>query len=43
MTDAVSAAVQPVVPGFFPDPTICRGRDAYYLAHSSFEYSSGTR
>jgi alpha-N-arabinofuranosidase len=31
----------PVIPGFYPDPTICRvGRD-YYLATSSFEYFPG--
>lgn len=31
----------PIIPGFFPDPSICRvGRD-YYLATSSFEYFPG--
>ncbi|NBM15152.1 glycoside hydrolase family 43 protein [Streptomyces sp. GC420] len=31
----------PVVPGFSPDPSVCRvGRD-YYLATSSFEYAPG--
>jgi alpha-N-arabinofuranosidase len=31
----------PVIPGFYPDPSICRvGRD-YYLATSSFEYFPG--
>jgi xylan 1,4-beta-xylosidase len=30
-----------VIPGFFSDPSICRGRDAYYTAHSSFEYVPG--
>jgi alpha-N-arabinofuranosidase len=31
----------PVLPGFHPDPTVCRvGRD-YYLATSSFEYFPG--
>jgi alpha-N-arabinofuranosidase len=31
----------PILPGFHPDPTICRvGRD-YYLATSSFEYFPG--
>jgi hypothetical protein len=37
----VSAEVQPIVPGFHPDPTICRVGDDYYLAHSSFEYFPG--
>jgi len=32
------AAETPVVPGFYPDPTICRVGSDYYLAHSSFEY-----
>lgn len=37
----VPGAATPVIPGFFPDPTICRvGRD-YYLAASSFEYFPG--
>jgi alpha-N-arabinofuranosidase len=31
----------PVIPGFYPDPSICRvGRD-YYVATSSFEYFPG--
>ena len=37
----VSSAEHPVVPGFHPDPTICRVGDDYYLAHSSFEYFPG--
>ncbi|MGE5549543.1 MAG: glycoside hydrolase family 43 protein [Bacteroidota bacterium] len=33
--------INPVIPGFHPDPTICRvGRD-YYLATSSFSYFPG--
>lgn len=31
----------PVIPGFFPDPSICRVGDTYYLATSSFEYLPG--
>lgn len=31
----------PVIPGFHPDPTICRVGDDYYLACSSFEYFPG--
>jgi len=38
---AVSAETTPIVPGFHPDPTICRVGDDYYLAHSSFEYFPG--
>ncbi|KSU54833.1 glycoside hydrolase family 43 protein [Microbacterium enclense] len=29
----------PLIAGFFPDPTICRHRGLYVLAHSSFEYA----
>jgi hypothetical protein len=36
-----SGATTPIVPGFYPDPTICRVGDDYYLAHSSFEYFPG--
>ncbi|MET8978045.1 family 43 glycosylhydrolase [Streptomyces sp. NPDC004539] len=31
----------PIVPGFHPDPTVCRVGDDYYLANSSFEYFPG--
>ena len=31
----------PAVPGFNPDPSICRAGDDYYLACSSFEYLPG--
>lgn len=31
----------PVIPGFFPDPSICRVGHDYYLATSSFEYFPG--
>jgi beta-xylosidase len=31
----------PVVPGFHPDPSICRAGADYYLACSSFEYFPG--
>lgn len=32
---------QPIVAGFFPDPSICRVGDDYYLVASSFEYAPG--
>ncbi|WP_416968721.1 family 43 glycosylhydrolase [Streptomyces sp. 4F14] len=35
------ANTNPVVPGFYPDPTVCRVGDDYYLANSSFEYFPG--
>ncbi|MGX9885537.1 family 43 glycosylhydrolase [Streptomyces sp. NPDC002276] len=31
----------PVLPGFHPDPSICRVGDDYYLVNSSFEYLPG--
>lgn len=31
----------PVIAGFFPDPTVCRVGEDYYLANSSFEYFPG--
>ncbi|MEF2965701.1 glycoside hydrolase family 43 protein [Paenibacillus sp. M1] len=31
----------PVIPGFHPDPSICRVGDDYYLVTSSFEYFPG--
>ncbi|KQW08169.1 beta-xylosidase [Leifsonia sp. Root4] len=36
-----SAAIEPILPGFHPDPTVCRVGDDYYLANSSFEYFPG--
>jgi alpha-N-arabinofuranosidase len=31
----------PVIPGFNPDPTVCRAGDDFYLATSTFEYFPG--
>jgi alpha-N-arabinofuranosidase len=31
----------PVLSGFYPDPSICRVGNDYYLVHSSFEYFPG--
>jgi xylan 1,4-beta-xylosidase len=31
----------PVISGFYPDPSICRVGDDYYMVHSSFEYFPG--
>ncbi|MCH4889546.1 glycoside hydrolase family 43 protein [Acidaminobacter sp. JC074] len=28
----------PIIPGFYPDPSICRVGEDYYLVNSSFEY-----
>jgi xylan 1,4-beta-xylosidase len=35
------AGRNPVVPGFHPDPSVCRAGEDYYLACSSFEYFPG--
>ncbi|MGY1747690.1 family 43 glycosylhydrolase [Modestobacter sp. SYSU DS0511] len=32
---------RPVVPGFHPDPSVCRVGDTYWMVHSSFEYAPG--
>ena len=37
----VSALANPVIPGFHPDPSVCRVGEDYYLACSSFEYFPG--
>ncbi|HEY2760803.1 MAG TPA: family 43 glycosylhydrolase, partial [Pirellulales bacterium] len=31
----------PILSGFYPDPSICRVGDDYYLVNSSFEYFPG--
>ena len=31
----------PILPGFYPDPSICRVNNDYYLVNSSFEYFPG--
>jgi beta-xylosidase len=31
----------PVLPGFHPDPSVCRVGSDYYLVTSSFEYFPG--
>jgi xylan 1,4-beta-xylosidase len=33
--------VNPVLPGYYPDPSVCRVGDDYYLVNSSFEYFPG--
>src|SRR5882757_6954694 len=41
---AVTAAnvfTNPIVPGFHPDPSICRVGDDYFMVHSTFEYFPG--
>src|ERR687888_2765646 len=31
----------PILPGFYPDPSICRAGEDYYLITSTFEYFPG--
>ncbi len=31
----------PIIPGFHPDPSVCRVGEDYYLVNSSFEYKPG--
>lgn len=31
----------PIIPGFYPDPSICYGNGSFYLVTSSFEYFPG--
>lgn len=35
--------VNPIIPGFHPDPSICRVGEDYYLMTSSFEYFPDVR
>ncbi|MER6069660.1 glycoside hydrolase family 43 protein [Streptomyces sp. NPDC001817] len=37
----VGTVPNPVIPGFHPDPSVCRMDDDYYLVCSSFEYFPG--
>jgi beta-xylosidase len=41
MSERPSGYRNPVIPGFHPDPSVCRVGDAYYLATSSFTYFPG--
>jgi hypothetical protein len=36
-----STVINPVIPGFHPDPSVCRVGDDYWLGCSSFEYVPG--
>ena len=31
----------PVIPGYHPDPSVCRVGDTFYLVNSSFQYFPG--
>ena len=34
-------ATNPILPGFYPDPSICAVGDDFYLVNSSFAYFPG--
>ncbi|NMH86306.1 family 43 glycosylhydrolase [Flavivirga algicola] len=38
---ANSGFKNPIIPGFYPDPSVCRVGEDYYLATSTFEYFPG--
>jgi alpha-N-arabinofuranosidase len=40
-TTAEVTYTNPVIPGFYPDPSVCRVGDDYYLVNSTFEYFPG--
>ncbi len=40
-SDAEITYQNPVIPGFYPDPSVCRVGDDYYLINSTFEYFPG--
>jgi len=37
----MTSYTNPIIPGFYPDPSICRVGEDYYLVTSSFEYFPG--
>jgi xylan 1,4-beta-xylosidase len=39
--EAATTFQNPILSGFYPDPSICRVGDDYYLVHSTFEYFPG--
>jgi xylan 1,4-beta-xylosidase len=39
--DEVTTYTNPIIPGFYSDPSICRVEDDYYLVTSTFEYFPG--
>ena len=34
-------AKNPILSGFYPDPSICRAGEDYYIVNSSFVYAPG--
>lgn len=41
-TNSSTVTVQnPVLPGFYPDPSVCQGPDGFYMVNSTFSYFPG--
>jgi xylan 1,4-beta-xylosidase len=40
---SMQTACNPILPGFHPDPSLCRVGDDFYLATSTFEWWPGVR
>lgn len=41
IVDCKAQTENPILPGFYPDPSICRAGNDYYLVNSSFSYFPG--
>ena len=41
VSEILAQVKNPILPGFYPDPSICRVGDDYYLVNSSFSYFPG--
>ena len=41
LTSTLAAVSNPIIPGYHPDPSICRVGNDYYLVNSSFQYFPG--
>ncbi|GGO06672.1 glycoside hydrolase family 43 protein [Saccharibacillus kuerlensis] len=41
MNQSICTYSEPIIPGFYPDPNICRVESDYYLITSSFQYFPG--
>ena len=41
LTDMTSEYLNPILAGFYPDPSICRKGDTFYLVNSSFSFFPG--
>jgi xylan 1,4-beta-xylosidase len=40
-TAAAQGYTNPILPGFYPDPSVCRVGDEFYLVNSTFQYFPG--